>query len=153
MLTLSQLLVVTEPDRRRFKTNYTVEALKKKSDSDNLGDFIQFIAVIVGGKDPRKSAIRLYAEEISPDVTAKVSCTCPYFRIRLAPSLFTMGATDLKVRQEDIPEKFRGLQKPGLCPHLLKLAETLLSTNSTEMARLSQQSPRISINARLRQLT
>lgn len=153
MLTLSQLLVVTQPDRRRFKTEYTVEALKTGNDSDGIGDFLQFVAVVTGGKDPRKSAIRLYSEEVDAAATTKVSCSCTYFRIRCAPALYSMGATDMKVALNEIPEKFRGLQKPGLCPHLLKLAETILSTNSTEMKRLRQQSPRVSINDRLRQLT
>ncbi len=153
MLTLSQLLVVTQPDRRRFKTEYKVEALKTRKESDNLGDFIQFLAVISGGKDPRKSVIRIYSEEIDPAASAKVSCSCAYFKVRCAPALYTMGATDMRVGPEDIPEKLRGFQKPGLCPHLLKLAETLLATNSTEMQRLRQQSPRVSINDRLRQLT
>jgi len=154
MLTLSQLLVLTEPDRRRFTTDYTIEALERRVDSDNLGDFIQFVALITGGKDPRKSALRVYSHEIIVDATAKVSCSCPYFRVRLASVLYTMGATDLRVRKDEIPEKYQGLQKPGLCPHLLKLAETLLSPHSTEMTRLrQQQSPRISISDQLRRLT
>jgi hypothetical protein len=153
MLTLSQLLVLTQPDRRRFKTEYTIEAMKTRKDSDGVGEFLQFAAVVTGGKDPRKSVIRVYSDEVDPAATAKVSCSCPYFRIRCAPALFRMGATDMKVNPDEIPEKFRNLQKPGLCPHLLKFAETLLASNSTEMKRLRQQFQRVSINDRLRHLT
>lgn len=153
MLTLSQLLVLTEGERRRFTTKYTVDSFEQRTDSDNIGDFIQFVALLLGGKEPRKSAIRLYSEEVSADATTKVSCSCPYFRIRLAPVLYTMGATDLRVGRDEIPEEYQRLQKPGLCPHLLKLAEVILSPNSTETRRLRQQSPRVSINDRLRRLT
>jgi len=153
MLSLSQLLVLTQNDKRRFRSNYRVEALKLNSDADNFGAFLQFAAIVSGGKDPRRSLIRLYAEEVSATATAKVACSCPYFRIRLAVSLFLSGATDMKVDRSDIPEKLRGLQKLGLCPHLLTLAESLLSLNTTEMKRLRHQARHQNVHDRLRRLT
>lgn len=153
MLTLSQLLVLTQQDRRRFKVSYTIDALNAKAAEDNSGDFIQFSAVVLGGKEPRKSMVRLYGSEIDPSASSKVSCSCPYFRIRLAIPMYLAGSTEIRVGRDEIPEKYRGNQRPGLCPHLLTLCESLLSMNSTEMDRLRQQSPRVSVNDRLRRLT
>lgn len=145
MLTLSQLLVLTESDKRRFKVKYTLDSINRRKASDNIGDYLQFVGLVLGGNEPRKSVIRMYAQEPDVGAMAKVSCSCPYFRIRLAPVLYTMGATDLNVRDEDIPEKFRSLRKPGLCPHLLHLAEAILSPDSTETERLNRQSARTTV--------
>lgn len=153
MLTLSQLLVLTQQDRRRFRTSYTLDALNSKAAEDNSGVYIQFSSVVTGGKEPRKSMLRVYSTKVDPGASAKVSCSCPYFRIRLAIPLYLAGSTELKVERDEIPEKYRGIQRPGLCPHLLTLCESLLSMNSTEMDRLRQQSPRVSVNDRLRRLT
>lgn len=151
--TLSQLLILTQNEKRAFKESYHIDALKLTSGSDSLGKFSQFGAVVTGGKEPRYSVVRAYSEDVTATSTAKVTCSCSYFRIRLAVSLSLAGATDMKVNKADIPEKLSNLQKPGLCPHLLVLVESILSMNTTEMKRLKQQQSRTNVHERLRRLT
>lgn len=151
--TLSQLLLLSQNEKRAFKEEYRLEALKLTSGTDTLGKYTQFASVVLGGKEPRYSVVKAYSEDVTATSTAKVTCSCDYFRIRLAVSLFLSGATDMKVDKSDIPEKLSGLQKPGLCPHLLILVESILSMNTTEMKRLKQQQKRTNVNERLRRLT
>lgn len=152
--TLSQLLLLTQNEKNSFKERYRLDNLKLTGGKDSLGSFTKFGAIVLGGKEPRYSAVKAYSEEVTATTTAKVTCTCTYFRIRLAVSLFLNGATDMKVKKSDIPEKLIGLQKPGLCPHLLVLVESILVMNTTEMKRLRQQQQRpLNVNERLRRLT
>lgn len=146
-------MVLTQNDSRTWKNEYGLEYFKAGSDIGQEGAYLAFIAVVVGGKAPRKPLIKLFSDAINAGAPAKVSCTCPYFRIKLAVPLFTNGSTDMRVRRADIPEKYRGIQKPGLCPHLMKLAETVLSQDNTELDRVRESSRNTNVSDKLKSLT
>jgi hypothetical protein len=146
-------LVLTQTEKRKWKKSYSLEYFKAGQLEGEDGPYLSFAAVVVGGKEPRKPIIKLYSDEISAGAGTKVSCTCPYFKIKLALPLYTSGSTEVIVRRRDIPEKYRGIQKPGLCPHLMKLAEVVLAQDSTEIDRVRESSRRININDKLKRLT
>jgi hypothetical protein len=151
MLTLSQLLILTDRERRKFKNNYNLEALQSGKGMDSRGEFTIFSSVVTGGSSPRKSVCRVYGE-LEAGSPCKVACTCAYFKIRLAIPLYLAGTTDIRIDKSEIPEKYLGIQTAGLCPHLLKLIETILNPNSTEFKRLKKQSRRVSISDKLKGL-
>lgn len=153
MLSLSQLMVLTQSDKRTWTNTYDLEYFKSGFLEGDEGPYLSFAAVVVGGKEPRKPIIKMFSDEISPGAPTKVSCTCPYFKIKRAIPLFTNGSTDVQVRRSDIPERYRGIQKPGLCPHLFRLAEVVLSQDNTQIRRLRAQSRRVNINDKLKRLT
>ena len=153
MLTLSQLMVLTQTDKRTWKNRYELQYFKSGFLEGDEGPYLSFAAIVVGGKEPRKPIIKLFSDEITPGAPAKVSCTCPYFRIKLALSLGVSGSTNMQITRSDIPVRYSRIQKPGLCPHLLKLAEVVLSQDTTEIDRLRQDSRRVNINEKLKRLT
>lgn len=153
MLTLSQLMVLTQTEKRKWKNRYDLQYFKAGFLEGDEGSYLSFAAVVTGGKEPRKPVIKLFSDQISAGAPTKVSCTCPYFRIKLALPLGTSGSTDVRIRRADIPERYSGIQKPGLCPHLLKLAEVVLSQDTTEVDRLRRDSRRVNINDKLKRLT
>lgn len=153
MLSLSQLMILTQTDQRKWKNDYRLEFFKSGADLGTEGAFLAFVAIIVGGKEPRKPSIKLFSDTIEATSPAKVSCTCPYFRIKLAIPLTTSGSTDMRVRASDLPTKYRGVQKPGLCPHLMKLAEVILSSDNTELDRVRSSSKDTNVSDKLKRLT
>jgi hypothetical protein len=152
-LSLAQLLSITATDKKMFKGDYVIDTLKQGKGEDEGGEYLSFSAIVVGGEQPRRPTIHMYAEKVDPTASVKVGCTCAYFKYRLSNSLYTNGATDSKVERGDIPDRFRSDQKVGLCPHLLKLAETVLYSNNTEARRLREQSRDVTISDRLKRLT
>ena len=152
MLSLNQLMILTQNERRRWKNSYDIDFFKAKQGEGDSGPELTFAAVITGGKEPRKPVVQMFSEEIRPEAPCKVSCNCPYFQIKLAAPLYASGTTDIQVRRSDIPEKYRGIQKPGLCPHLYRLVQTILSGNNAELSRLQRNSRNESVSDRLRRL-
>lgn len=153
MLTLSQLMVLTQIEKRKWKNRYDLQYFKSGFLEGDEGPYLSFAAIVVGGKEPRKPVIKLFSDQINAGAPAKVSCTCPYFRIKLALPLVTSGSTDVRIRRSDIPERYRGGQKPGLCPHLMKLAEIVLSQSTTEVDRLRKASRKVNVSDKLKRLT
>lgn len=145
-------MVLTQSEKRKWKNQYKIEFFKTGSSEGYEGSYMSFAAVITGGKEPRKPVVKLFSDEIAASAPAKVSCNCPYFRIKLALPLSLSGSTDVKVRRDDIPSRYRGIQQPGLCPHLLKLVELILS-DSTELDRVRKASRQTSISDKLKRLT
>ena len=152
MLSISQLLLFTSSDRKRFSTNYVIESLSKKEEEDSIGEFILFSGLITGGKEPRVSSAKIYGSKPDPDAFCKVSCTCPYFKIKLASALYRAGSTDKNPRIDE-SEELRRIQKPGLCPHLLHLLETLLSPHYKDLREARTAQRRTRVSDRLRGLT
>jgi len=146
-------MVLTQPAKSKWTKSYRLEYFKAAPAEDNSGSYFAFSAVVAGGKEPRKSYMKLYSDEIEAGAPVSVSCTCTYFRIKLAIPLAVNGSTEVNVRRSDIPDKYRGIQAPGLCPHLLLLSETILSQNNTEVERLRNASKRTNINAKLKSMT
>jgi len=146
-------MVLTQNEKRKWKNRYELQYFKSGFLEGDDGPYLSFAAVVTGGKEPRKPIIKLFSDEITAGAPTKVSCTCPYFRIKLALSLNASGSTNLQVRRDDIPERYSGIQKPGLCPHLLKLAEVVLSQDTTEIDRLRKESSRVNISDKLKRLT
>lgn len=155
MLSLNQLVTLTQEARRTFKkTNYHAASLVLKTVKGGAGDFIRAKAAILGGKDPRVSVIDFHASAISASANVKVSCTCPYFKYKVALFLDSKGSTTMKVSKRDIPEDMIDSQASGLCPHLYYLVPVVLNRNKTtegKKARASKITP--SSKSRLKQLT
>jgi len=152
VLTLSQLLLLTQEARRSFKADYRLDSLKQTKGQDVDGEFIAEVGIVVGGKEPRRPIIRAYSEKIDITSPCKVSCTCKYFIYKLAVPLMLTGSTDVKIDEDDIPPQFKNIQEPGLCAHLLALAEVVLAPSNTERDRLRRESARVRISDRLKNL-
>tara|TARA_R100001132_G_C3273775_1_gene95791 strand:+ start:2046 stop:2492 length:447 start_codon:yes stop_codon:yes gene_type:complete len=140
MINLGQLVAMSQNDKRSWKSYYRIEKLGRSESDDPNDEFILFSAVVSGGKDLRVPKIKVYDEKVSSTSPCTVSCSCNYFRYRLALSLASNDATEVKIRKSDIPTSYTGTQKIGLCPHLMKLAETILSPNN-EKSRKAVSSP------------
>lgn len=155
MLTLSQLLVLTRStEARKFKGSYRLSHLTAKSNEDSVGSYLLFSSVVEGGEEPRKSSVKIYSDTLKIGAPTQVWCTCRYFSYFLALPLSMAGSSILEFDLEDIPEKYREIKrKPGLCPHLLVLAENLSTLSKKELLQLLHpKESRISINDRLKNL-
>lgn len=153
MLSLSQLLTLSSNSRSSFRLSYRIDAISSHEVSDKGEDYFNVTAIVLGGKEPRKANIKMYSDTISAGALVKVSCTCTYFKALLAVGLKAADSTDVDIDRRDLPKQLHDVQKPGLCPHLITLAEAMLSNSNTELSRAEKRAEVVNVSQKIRRLT
>ena len=143
MLTLGTLLRASNQNILHKRGKYQLNAFSTKSGEDDFGEYVRFLAQVIGGSKPRKSTISAYDSQISIASPVIVYCSCDYFKYNLEIALAARGSA-LQLHAEGVLPQIRNKEfKPGLCVHLALLAEIALSADTTKQA-IKKAVPRIS---------
>lgn len=122
MLPLSTLVALTDRKVAITANHYRVGTMQEAAASNGK----QYNAVIYGGSKPARSILRVTADE--PEAKTFCTCSCDYFTVNLETVLVLHGSTAPSKAEGRLPTTRNPKLKPGLCPHLYKLATSLLTT-------------------------
>lgn len=127
MLTLGNLIKLSDHRILSTLSKYRLDAFDTKTGNDTFGDYIRFLAEIVGEKHTRRSNLSIYDSSISLEAPSLVYCSCDYFKYNLEIALVAQGSA-IQLHADALAPKIRNASmKPGLCPHLLLLAKVALN--------------------------